>query len=232
MTKKYIAIIPARAGSKRLPGKNKKLLSGKPLIAWTIEAALQSTFIDEVIISTDDADIITITKGLGAKAPFVRPKELTSDTASSFDVLVHALNYVKNEGIEYQNVVFLQPTSPLRTAKHIDEACRLFEELEAKSVVSMTPAEHPIEWFGEIGSDLSLDAFFSSISLKRSQDYTTKFRINGAIYICQIRALLENKSFFFKSGSVAYIMDRLTSVDIDDEMDFKIAEYIQNEIVG
>ena len=223
--KSFLVIIPARGGSKRLPRKNVLPLAGKPLIAWSIEASLKSKYIDKVIVSSDDNEILEISKNYGSDI-IKRPDELASDTASSFDTIVHAIESEE----KYDYVVLIQPTSPLRTEKHINEAIELLTKKEADAIISVTLAEHSPLWSNVLPQDNSMKDFLNDTILNaRSQDLDTYYRLNGAIYICKTEKLLENKSFFLKENIYAYIMDNESSVDIDEKMDFKLAELLKME---
>ena len=226
MNKTFLAIIPARGGSKRLPRKNLLDLCGKPLIAWSIEAALKSKYITKVIVSSDDEEILNIAKEY--KADFIkRPDELASDTATTFDALKHTL---ENVG-KYDYVVLLQPTSPLRSEKHIDEAIELLEEKSADAIISVCEMEHSPLWSNTLDEKLDMSNFLRDEVLnKRSQDLPKYYRLNGAIYICKTEELLENKGFFIKKNIYAYKMDKKNSVDIDEEIDFIIAREIKQSI--
>jgi len=220
--KKFLAIIPARGGSKRLPRKNLLNLEGKPLIAWSIKAGLQSDYIDKVVVSSDDEEILSISEKFGAEV-VKRPDTLASDTSTTFDAIKHTIDNV--EGYEY--VVLLQPTSPLRSVKQIDEAIELLEEKNADAVVSVCEMEHSPLWSNTLDDSLSMENFLSDEVLnKRSQDLEPYFRLNGAIYICKIEKLLEEKSFFLKENIFAYVMSRESSVDVDEEIDFKMANFL------
>ena len=220
MNKTFLVIIPARGGSKRLPRKNLLDLCGKPLIAWSIEAALKSKYISKVIVSSDDEEILNIAKEY--KADFIkRPDELASDTATTFDALKHTLENVE----KYDYVVLLQPTSPLRTEKHIDEAIELLKEKNADAIISVCEMEHSPLWSNTLDEDLNMSNFLRDEVLnKRSQDLPKYYRLNGAIYICKTDKLLQNESFFLKEKIYAYKMNKKDSVDIDEEIDFIIAE--------
>ncbi len=220
MNKTFLAIIPARGGSKRLPRKNLLDLCGKPLIAWSIEAALKSKYISKVIVSSDDEEILNIAKEY--KADFIkRPDELASDTATTFDALKHTLENVE----KYDYVVLLQPTSPLRSEKHINEAIELLKEKNADAIISVCEMEHSPLWSNTLNEDLNMSNFLRDEVLnKRSQDLPKYYRLNGAIYICKTDKLLENKGFFLKENIYAYKMNKKHSVDIDEEIDFIIAE--------
>ena len=225
--KTFLAIIPARGGSKRLPCKNILGLNGKPLIAYSIESGLNSKYIDKVVVSSDDDEILTISKRYGA-VTINRPDELASDIATTFDAIKHTVdNYEK-----YDYIVLLQATSPLRDEKHIDEAIELLELKKADAVVSVCKMDHSPLWSNTLDESLSMVGFLKDEVLKkRSQDLEKYYRLNGAIYICKTEKLLEEKSFFLKENIFSYVMDRKSSVDIDEEIDFKIAEVILNKLL-
>jgi CMP-N-acetylneuraminic acid synthetase len=228
--KGVIAIIPARSGSKRLPQKNILGLSGKPLIAWTIEAALNSGLFDKIIVSTDSNHIAEISTRYGAEAPFLRPSCLSSDTATSFDVVVHALDYFSKIGEVFDTVTLLQPTSPLRTAEHIKKAFKLYNKKNASSVISVCECEHSPLWSNIVEEDLSLENFLEpGLLLKRSQDLPAYYRLNGAIYVCKSKALIDNRSFFTPKGAYAYKMDTSSSIDIDNLIDFQLAQVVMTQ---
>ena len=223
-----LAVIPARGGSKGVPRKNIKELAGKPLIAYTVEAAVASDIFEKVIISTDSEKIAEMAVRYGAEVPFLRPKELSDDMTSSDDVILHAIEYFDHVGISFDEVCKLQPTSPLRKASHIKEAYSLFQEREADFLVSVCECEHSPLWSGEIGENLRLDNFISN-GVKRAcrQELPTYYRLNGAIYMGKSACFMENRSFLGKN-CVAYIMGQEESVDIDSELDFDIANMIIN----
>ena len=221
--KTFLAIIPARGGSKRLPRKNILELAEKPLIAWTIEAAIKSNIIDKIIVTSDDDEILNISKEYGSEI-IKRPKYLSSDTATSFDAIKHTIENTE----EYDYIILLQPTSPLRTEKHIIEAIELLEDKNAKAVVSVCEMDHSPLWSNTLPKDLNMNGFLrDEILNKRSQDLEEYYRLNGAIYICKTNKLLENKGFFLKENIYAYKMDRESSIDIDEEIDFIIAKSIK-----
>ncbi|MEA2051169.1 MAG: acylneuraminate cytidylyltransferase family protein [Campylobacterota bacterium] len=217
---RILAIIPARGGSKRLPRKNILNLNGKPILAYTIEASLQSKYITKTIVTSDDAEILDISKKYGSEV-IKRPDHLASDTATSFDAIKHTI-LSQNENYDY--TILLQPTSPLRTTKHIDEAIKLLIEKNADAVISTCEVDHPVQWNMKIKEDLDISEFVKNIDTNRSQDQTKHYRLNGAIYIANTKKLLGNKTFFLTKNIYSYIMDKKDSVDIDDEYDFLIAE--------
>ena len=225
MNKTFLAIIPARGGSKRLPRKNILDLCGKPLISWSIEAALKSKYISKVVVSSDDEEILNISSNFGADI-IKRPYELANDTATTFDAIKHTIDNLE----KYDYIVLLQPTSPLRNEKHIDEAIELLEEKQADAIVSVCEMDHSPLWSNTLPEDGNMRGFLrEEILNKRSQDLEKYYRLNGAIYICKTDKLLENKSFFLKDNIFAYIMDRKSSIDIDEEIDFEIAKVLINK---
>lgn len=227
MTENYLAIIPARKGSKRLPNKNILSLAGKPLIVWTIEAALAATKITKVIVSTDSEEIAEIAQKAGAEVPFIRPDYLSNDTATSVDVIIHSLNFYKSQKTEINNFVLLQPTSPLRTSADIDAAINLHIKRKANSVTSVCEMEHSPLWSNTLPDNHSMEYFLKpEIVGKRSQDLDKYYRLNGAIYICNVRTFLKEKTFISKNKSFAYIMKKEHAVDIDDDLDFEFANYL------
>lgn len=218
--KSFLGIIPARGGSKRLPRKNILDLAGKPLIVWTIEASLKSRYIDKTIVTSDDDEILAISEKYGASV-IKRPQELASDTATTFDAIKHTIDNME----KYDYIVLLQPTSPLRNEKHIDEAIELLEEKNADAVISVCEMEHSPLWSNTLPEDNNMSNFLrDDIKNKRSQDLPTYYRLNGAIYICNINRMIKEKTMFLKDNIYAYKMDRKSSVDIDEEIDFKLAE--------
>ena len=220
--KTFLAIIPARGGSKRLPRKNVLDLCGKPLIAWSIEAGLKSQYIDAVVVTSDDAEILDISKKYKAET-IERPDELASDISTTFDAIKHTIENCE----QYDYIVLLQPTSPLRDEKHIDEAIELLKSKNADAVVSVCEMDHSPLWSNTLDDSLSMKGFLKDEVLnKRSQDLEKYYRLNGAIYICKTDKLLEEESFFLKESIFAYDMNRESSIDIDEKIDFKIAEII------
>ncbi|MCU8082689.1 cytidylyltransferase domain-containing protein [Shewanella sp. SM23] len=219
-----LALIPARGGSKGLPGKNIKLLNGKPLIAYTIEAALNSSYISKVVVSTDDINIYEIALKYGAESTFLRPKELAEDNSLAIDNYKYTLDRLKTEfGYDIENFIVLQPTSPLRTVGDIDGAISLFYEKNADSVVSYCEEHHPISWHKYLKDNGCLEDIFDD-GLKNRQEYKASIFPNGAIYV--FKYSLINSGRYYSDYSYAYIMSRKTSVDIDTIDDFEYAEFL------
>ena len=222
--KKLLAIIPARGNSKRLPRKNILDLAGKPLIAWTIEVALCAKYIDRVIVSTDNLDIANISKKYGADVPFMRPSKLATDKATSIDVVLHLLGQLEEIGEHYDYIILLQPTSPLRTTKNIEESIELLLARSSDAVISVCESEYPPHLCSTLPNDKSMKHFIDpSIKNKRSQDFPIQYRINGAIYVGSIEKFKNENSFFLSENCHAYIMNQNISVDIDTKNDFDLA---------
>jgi len=219
-----IAIIPARGGSKRLPGKNILPLGGKPLITWTIDAALDSGVFDRVYVSTDSQKIAAIARAAGALVPFLRPPELALDESSTEDVITHMVTWVEENEGDVATICILQPTSPLRNFLHIIKANEQRILCKSSSVVSVCEVDHPVEWSNVLDTKtLSLDGFISPVNLKRSQDFPKRYRLNGAIYFI-VRSLVGDFCGMYGKNSNAYIMEKNDSIDVDTEFDFLIAE--------
>lgn len=225
--KKILGIIPARGGSKRLPGKNILPLAGKPLIAWTIEAAQKSRYIDRILVSSDDDTILDIARSLGVEI-LERPGELATDTASSFDVVNHVHESIQEK---YEITILLQPTSPLRTEFHIDEGLELFKENKAAAVISVSEMEHSPLWANTLPENGDMRNFLSpEVINKRSQDLPTYYRINGALYICDTEQMLAQRKFILDDNIFAYRMPPERSIDIDSRFDFLFAETLLRSI--
>ena len=220
---KNIAIIPARSGSKGVKDKNIRDLCGKPLIAYTIEAALKSSEFDEVMVSTDSEKYAEIAKQYGASVPFLRSEETATDTASSWDMVDEVLNRYKKKGKKYDTFCLLQPTSPLRNTDDIRNAYKLYRKKASFAVVSVCEAEHSPLWCGILPENKELIGFINQEKMKQRQAGGKYYRLNGAIYIVSILKFFKDK-YLYQSGSFAYVMDQARSIDIDTELDFKIAE--------
>ena len=219
-----IAIIPARGGSKGLPGKNIKPLNGKPLIAYAVEAALKAKHIDRVIISTDDEEIARVAVQYGAELPFMRPAELASDTALAVDNYIYTIGKLEQEsGTIIDAFVVLQPTSPLRIAEDIDGAVELFEKKKADSVISYTQEAHPISWHKYLDEEGHFIDILDA-NIKNRQDNRVSYYPNGAVYVFRTSMIRERK--YYTDRSYAYIMPRIRSVDIDFIEDFEYAEFL------
>ena len=218
--KNFLALIPARDGSKRLPGKNIKKLCGEPLINWTIKSALNSRYIDEIIVSSDSDEILNIASLQDIKT-LNRPLYLAKDDSTTIDVVLHTLQNFS----EFDYVVVLQPTSPLRSGKNIDEAIELLVRKNADAVISVCATSHPPFWANKLDDSQSMENFLPQNMInKRSQDFEKYYRINGAIYICDTNIAKKHRTLFPKKNTFAYIMSRELSIDIDEEIDFLFCE--------
>ena len=225
--KSVLAVIPARGGSKGLLGKNILPLAGKPLIAWTIESAIESKYIDKCIISTDDQEIADISLKYGGDVPFMRPSELATDKANSIDVIIHTIEAIEEK---YDLIILLQPTSPLRNSFDIDNALELLENKHAGALVSMVEIRHPVEWTARISGDLHIPELVTTLSKNtRRQDFEKRYELNGAIYISKLDLIIKQNSFI-SNHTIAYIMPPERSIDIDDKLDFDFAEYLSSRI--
>lgn len=223
--KDILVVIPARSGSKGIPGKNIKKLHGKPLINYTIEAAKEIFENSQVIVSTDDKEIAEIAASHGANIPFLRPKELAQDDSSTRDVILHLVDYFERKKSMPSVIVLLQVTSPLRNSKHLNEALDLFFHKDCDMVVSVTesktsPYFNLYEENKKGYLQKSKDGAFT-----RRQDVPPVYEYNGAIYIFKTKSIVESEMKDFEKIT-KYVMSKNDSIDIDDEVDWKIAEYI------
>ena len=228
---KNLAVILARSGSKGLPDKNIKNMVGKPLLAYTIEAALESGVFDIVHVSTDSEKYLDIAQKFGADVPFLRESSLASDNSSSWDAMRFVVKEYEKRGKVFDTVTLLQPTSPLRDAIDIKYAFKVFQDNDASSVVSVCEVDHSPLLCNKLPKDNSLNGFINVDKVGRRQDMKTFYRINGAIYIQKTEALMKRETLYGEK-SYAYIMDKLHSIDIDDQIDFLIAETIMKENVN
>ena len=223
---KNIAVIPARSGSKGLRDKNIKNLDGKPLLAYSVEAAAASGKYDVIHVSTDSEEYASIAREYGADVPFLRKEEYASDTASTWDVIRFVLEEYAKRGKTFDTVTVLQPTSPLRTAKDIDGAFLLMEQKKANMISSVCEMEHSPLWSNTLPEDLSMKEFEDEkLAFVPRQSLPIYYRENGAIYLLKTEHLFSGKNIY-RDGCYAYIMEQSHSVDIDSEMDFLVASTI------
>jgi len=226
--KLILGLIPARGGSKGLPRKNIRPLYGKPLIAWTIEQARASRYLDAVVVTTDDAEIADIARRFGADVPFMRPAALASDTATSMDVMRHALDHFAAKDVRYDYLVLLEPTSPLRETSDIDTCITiLIGREDAEAIVSIAKLEsaHPdfnvvLDSKSSFIRNLFGNADFASI---RRQDLRDVFFFDGTLYCSRVDALLA-KGTFYHDATLGYPVPKWKSIEIDDLSDFLCAE--------
>lgn len=226
---KKIAIITARSGSKGLKDKNIKELNGIPLLVYSINAAKKSEIFDEIMVSTDSKEYADIARKYGASVPFLRSIQNSSDSSSSWDTVLEVLEKYKTIDREFDEIVLLQPTSPLRTSEDIIKADKLFMDKKADAITSVCELDHSPLWCTKLDESLSLEDFRTQIkNMGNRQTLERYYRINGAIYIRRI--LNENDSIrILNKKDFAYIMERKKSIDIDTIEDFELAEFYLNK---
>jgi len=228
MKSKIIAIIPARRGSKGLPGKNVRLLNNKPLIYYTIREALRSKFLDRIIVSTDDKEITELAKVYGAEV-IARPADLAKDDTPSLPVFQHAIRYL--EEVEHYHpdvIVILQPTSPLRTVEDVDGVVEKFLQTDCDSVVSVCKVECPPQWMYILKVDRLQPVIKGREKIIRRQDAPEVYRLNGAVYVTH-RDVIMKQNTVMGNDTRAYIMPVERSIDIDTEVDFQLADVLIRE---
>lgn len=228
--KKILGLIPARGGSKGIPSKNIIEIYGKPLIQYSIECAKGSKYLDRTIISTDDTKIKDVAVKCGGDVPFMRPPELALDTSKTIDAVVHAINWLKKHGEEYDYLVLLQNTVPLRKPWHIDEAIEKLFASNEKSLVSVTEVDENPVLMRTINADGTVHNLLNVNSTMRRQDFPKFYRVDGAIYIQKL-----DKDFGLNTslndGRLSYIIEERYSVDIDTYLDIrKIEYYLEQEL--
>jgi CMP-N,N'-diacetyllegionaminic acid synthase len=227
---KILGVITARGGSKGIPGKNLKLLGGRPLLAYTVDAARESGALDRVILSTEDAAIAEAGRAMGCDVPFVRPAELSSDDTIHLHVIQHAARWMIEHGYQPDAVMTLQPTSPLRSAADITDAARLLETSGADSVLSVTEVSahaHPLRMLRvDAGGDATLFATGEPVRrrINRRQDLPQAWVMNGAIYACRTSVLFDAEPSLYGDRVAAYPMPAERSISIDDFEDWAAAE--------
>jgi len=207
------------------------MLSGKPLIAWSIEQALASRYIDRVVVSTESKEIAAAAKKYGGEVPFIRPAKLATSSSKITDVVIHALDFMKGKGSVYDLVMLLQPTSPLRRSKDIDAAIRLFFRKKANAIISVCFEEHPPRWSNILNKNGEMRNFVKSTGIeKRRQELPEYYRMTGAIYLIYTSSLRKNKKFLV-NRTYAYKMPAERSVDIDKELDLNFAQFLNSRKV-
>lgn len=225
--KKVLALIPARGGSKGIPNKNIVLLANKPLIAYSIEECKKSRYIDDIVVSTDSEKIANVAKEYGALVPFMRPEELALDTSKTLDSVLHAVEELRKTGREFNSLVLIQPTQPLRTFEDIDGAIETFYENGQRDVVSVCEvSEHPL-LMRTICNGV-LESLLDKSSTCRRQDMEKYYKVNGCVYVNSVDKLDVNTSF--NDNPIPYIMDQSHSIDIDEPADLEYTEFILNRI--
>ncbi|MCQ9206946.1 MAG: acylneuraminate cytidylyltransferase family protein [Omnitrophica bacterium] len=224
---KIVALIPARRGSKGVPGKNVRLFAGKPLIAWTIEHALRVPQIERLICSTDDSNIAQIARSYGCEVPFMRSKSLAKDDVPGIEVALHAIDFIKTkEQKPCDTIVYLQCTSPCRTSESIACAIKMYMQSHVKNLISVCEAEHSPYLMLRMNPEGRLEKIMKNdLPLTQRQDLPKAYRPNGAIYISDAETIMRTRSFY-EPEPLAFVMEKRQSVDIDDEFDFELAEFL------
>ncbi|WP_101758452.1 cytidylyltransferase domain-containing protein [Oceanicoccus sp. KOV_DT_Chl] len=220
--KSILAIIPARGGSKGVPKKNILKFNDKPLIAWAIEAAKASIYIDKIILSSDCEEIIAVAKAYGCDVPFKRPDELSTDSASSVEVVNHA---IKSLAEKFDYIVLLQPTSIFRSTEDIDNTIACCDESSVSACVSVVECEKPPYWIYQLADNKLVPVIKQEEQYSRRQDCPQSFELNGAVYVINTQTFMQQKSFF-PEDTTAYIMPKNRSLDIDTVDDVGWATYL------
>ena len=219
----------ARGGSKGVPGKNIKLLNGKPLIYYTIKSVQEAGIYDRFILSTDSPEIAEVAKGYGVEVPFMRPAELAGDTAQARDAIAHALHWLEARGETYDYVQYLFPTAPMRTSSDLLAGIDTLVKRQADMVISVCKTDHPAQWMNELPADLSLNNFVRpEFRNRNNQSLPPTYRVNGSLYVGKWD-IFYNKMDWLEQNTVAHIMPRKRSIDIDNPLDFKLAELLMKE---
>ena len=226
--KKIVALIPARGGSKGIKGKNIKPLREHPLIAYTIAAARDSAYVDDVIVTTDSQEIADVARRYGAEVPFLRPAELAQDTSKSIDAMVHAVHFLEDEGRHYDAAVWLQPTSPLRRAPEIDGAIETFVSHGCLGLASVRAVEENPVLTRSLDRSGVLHPLLPMSSTVRRQDMPAFYHVDGAIYINRTEDITLETSL--NDNPIGYVMPAKRSVDIDRIEDFMQAENLLSEL--
>lgn len=224
-----LVLIPARGGSKGLPGKNVADLGGRPLVAWSVAAARGSAYVDDCVLSSDDDAIIAAAVAAGCEVPFRRPAELAADETGALAVVAHAVEQLRSAGRSYDYVVLLQPTSPLRTAADVDAALELCVRSGAPACVSVCRVDKAPEWMFRLDNrDLLRPVLGEEPRALRRQDLPPTVALNGAVYVGRTEQVLDHGGFLL-AGTVAYQMPKSRSVDIDDELDLALCRLLIQE---
>ena len=219
-----LALIPARVGSKGIPRKNIRELCGKPLIAWSIETAQKANYVDQIVVSTDDEEIADVARSYGAEIPFIRPHTLAQDDTPGIAPVIHALEQFP----EVEQVLLLQPTSPLRTTTDIDGIVKMCQEAQAPAAVSICePSKHP-NWMFSCGKDGKLSPFTDNPIATLRQDLPKVYTLNGALYLANAQWLIQTESFI-SPETLGYVMPPERSADIDTLLDWEWVELLMSK---
>ena len=220
-----VALIPARGGSKGIPRKNIKPFNSKPLIYWSIKVALESNKVDRVIVSTEDEEIADIARSFSAEVPFMRPKKYAMDNSSGLEPIMHALEKIPN----INDLLILQPTSPLRRLLDIDGIFDQRSKFNSDSAVSLTLSKKPSDIFFQLDKNMKIFSSKETLSFKPRQEYQKRFYLNGALYLSTKESILKNKSLV-TADTIGYIMPEEYSIDIDTPFDWMIAEFLMGSL--
>jgi CMP-N,N'-diacetyllegionaminic acid synthase len=218
-----LAVIPARAGSKRLKNKNMLPLGNIPLIQWTINAATKAKNITKVVVTSDDLLIKDLCQKLNVEF-ILRPTSLAQDTSSSLDVIIHSINFLAEKKETYEYLLLLQPTSPFRTHKHIDEAYNKLITKNADAIISIKKATEHFHWSKELNSDLNMSDF--EVTNQRKQDLPSSYNLNGAIYLVKISELIKQNTLFLRKNSYGFLMSDIDSIDVDTLIDYQFCQFL------
>jgi N-acylneuraminate cytidylyltransferase len=223
--KKVLGLIPARGGSKGVPGKNIRVVGGEPLIAWTIKAARNARLIDRVVLTSDDPQIVEVARQHGCDAPFLRPPALATDASPTIDAVLHALDHLPG----YDYLVLLQPTSPLRTGDDIDECIKYFLTSGADSCATVVECCESPYWMYSVDTTGRMRPVLGEgATITRRQDLPRCYSLNGAIYVASIPWIRKSMGFL-DAETVGWIMPRERSIDIDTERDFEFLQFLMDK---
>jgi CMP-N,N'-diacetyllegionaminic acid synthase len=222
---KILALIPARGGSKRLPGKNIRILGGKPLLAWSIDICKDIENLSAILVSTDTEEIASVAKNFGALVPWLRPEILSTDSSTSVDVALHALDWYEENVESLDGLLLLQPTSPFRTKKIIQKSLELFSE-SFPTIVSVSAVHSHPDWMMRIEEGMLRQYYNTQSFGKRSQELEPAYSLNGLIYLIHPDKLRKNRSFYDSETKPIIVESHYESLDIDTLADFQFAEYL------
>ena len=225
---KILALITARAGSKRLPGKNIKILGNKPLISWSIETIKKSNEIVDILLSTNDKEVFNIGRKEKLLTPWMRPEELSLDTSSSVDVAIHAIDWYENEYGKIDGLILIQPTSPFRTIETIQKGIKAFCDSEGKTIIGVNETHSHPSWTFKIKNNTMNPFLLDNGINMRSQDLEKAYVVNGSFYLISPSVLREKKSFFSDNTIPLVINSKKEALDIDNKDDWALAEFYLN----
>lgn len=226
---RLLCLIPARGNSKRLPGKNIRQLGGRPLIAWSLAAAQESGIFVDIIVSTDSSEISEIANQWGGWVPWLRPKELATDTAKSIDAAIHAIDWYENNFGCVDGVMLLQPTSPFRSSESIRGAAEIFKNCDKNPVVSLSPAAENPAWMFRLNKGVLVPLLGFEGFGARSQDLDSAYTLNGAIFLATPTILRQRKTFITETTVPIIMKNPAEGLDIDNEWDWELAQYIAKD---